>query len=221
MVHLKERLVAVRGRGWSQHNKRIFWLLCTLLFWSSCRGGEMAMETESQFDPKNNLLWEDLEVGEGEESVMLTLKAPKEVKGLRNIKVEVFRVGGELCPMEALEKFKRKNKLGENKDLPVFRWDSGRNITLSKMNKLLKEFLGDRVDYKEGHLGIHCFRNAIPSLMKELGYDEEDIKAQGRWSSEAFKNYMKLNRRAKREERRRLAGDVNRAAGACRGRDSH
>ena len=70
------------------------------------------------------------------------------------------------------------------------------------------------VDYREGQLGIHCFRNAIPSLMRELGYEDELIKSQGRWTSEAFRRYMKLHKKVRREEKRRLAGDINRVAGS-------
>ena len=211
MITLKKKLAAARGPHWTRHNKRLFWLLAVSLFWSSCRGGEMAMETETEFDPNNNLLWEDVKVEEDGQSVTLTLKAPKEVKGMRMVQVELTRVGGDLCPMEAWGKFKGVNKLGENPGLPVFRWESGRNVTLTKMNHIMKGFLDGTVDYKQGNLGVHCFRNAIPSLMRELGYDDEAIQAQGRWSSEAFQRYTKLSRKSRRKERRRLAGAIHRA----------
>ena len=213
MIHLKRGLAKARGPQWSQHNKRVLWLLATWLFWSSCRGGEMAMETETEFDPNNNLLWADVSPGEEGESVTLTLRSPKEVRGMRNIQVELFQVGGDLCPLAAWGKFEGENKLGRAEEMPVFRWDSGRNITLGRMNKILKEILHPVVDYREGQLGIHCFRNSVPSLMRELGYEDELIKAQGRWTSEAFRRYIKKTKKVRREEKRRLAGDINRVAG--------
>ena len=212
MMHLKRGLAAVRGPGWSRHNKRALWLLAAWLFWSSCRGGEMAMEREEEFDPNNHLLWTDVVPSEDGESITLTLRAPKEVKGLRKVTVEMFMVGGDLCPVEAWKKFLGHNQLGREPGLPVFRWDSGRNITLQKLNTLLKTFLGDKVDYTEGKLGVHCFRNAILSLMKEGGWAEEAIQAQGRWTSEAFRAYLRRNRKTRREERQRLAGEINREA---------
>ena len=181
-------------------------------------GTEMAMEVEGEFDPQNNLLWEDVVQSEDGESVTLTLKAPKEVRGLGTVQVEVFKVGGDLCPVAAFEKFKRENKLGENRNLPVFRWESGRNITLGRMNQILQQFLKGEVDYREGNLGIHCFRNAVPSIMRELGYEDEAIKAQGRWTSEAFMRYVKQNRAARKDERRKLAGDIVRVARRNRAR---
>ena len=176
------------------------------------------MEVEGEFDPQNNLLWEDVAQSEDGESVTLTLKAPKEVKGLRTVQVEVFKVGGDLCPVAAFEKFRRDSKLGEVQNLPVFRWESGKNITLGKMNLILRGFLEGEVDYEQGNLGIHCFRNAVPSLMRELGYEDEAIKAQGRWTSEAFMRYIKQSRAVKKDERRRLAGDIIRVARRIRAR---
>ena len=216
MVHLKTRLAQVRETVWSRHNKRVFWLLVTWLFWSSCRGGEMAMETESQFDPRNNLLWRDVRPTEEGDCVSLTLRSPKEVRGLQNVEVELYRVGGDLCPIMALQRFQERSKLGEDPELPVFRWDSGRNITLKKMNAILRDLLKDKLKYEEGNLGIHCFRNSIPSLMKQLGYPEDEIKAQGRWTSEAFLNYVKLSKEKKAAEKRKLAGDINRRVARLR-----
>ena len=42
---------------------------------------------------------------------------------------------------------------------------------------------------------VWCFRNSIPTLMRQLGYNDKAIKAQGRWSSEAL-----LSRAVRREE---------------------
>ena len=214
MITLKQKLAAAKGPQWSRHNKRLFWLLAVSLFWSSCRGGEMAMETETEFDPNNNLLWEDVRMEADGQSVTLTLKAPKEVKGMKVVQVELTQVGGDLCPLEAWRKFRGVNKLGESPGMPVFRWESGRNLTLSRMNGLMKGFLEGVVDYQQGNLGIHCFRNAIPTLMKQLGYNDEAIKAQGRWSSEAFQRYTKMSRAVRREEQRKLAGAIRRVVGS-------
>ena len=82
------------------------------------------------------------------------------------------------------------------------------------MNGLMKGFLEGVVDYQQGNLGIHCFRNAIPTLMKQLGYNDEAIKAQGRWSSEAFQRYTKMSRAVRREEQRKLAGAIHRVVGS-------
>ena len=213
--HIKKGLAAEKGTFWSRHNKRVFWLLVCWLFWSSCRGGELAMELEAEFDPRNNLQWRDVKAGE--DVVSLTLRSPKEVRGLQTVEVELFEVMGDLCPVQAFRKFRERNKVGEEEDLPVFRWDSGKNITLKRFNKLLKGLLMDRYEY-EGALGVHCFRNSIPSLMKQLGYSEEEIKAQGRWTSEAFLKYIKLSRERRLGERRRLAGDIQRILAEARRR---
>ena len=214
MLKIKKELAGL-GRSWAVHDKRVFWMLCTWLFWSSCRGGEMALDSEGEFNPESDLLWEDIKVEE--ECVSVRIKSPKEAKGTRNVEVELYEVGGNLCPMEALRKFREANKLGELEGLPVFRWESGRNLTLNKMNKLLRSFLKEEVDYVEGVVGIHCFRNSLPSLMKAGGYTEEQIRGQGRWASQAYLKYVKMNRALRREERQGLREDVRRAGREGRG----
>ena len=164
---------------------------------------------EESFSPQNDLLWEDVKVEEGGETIKITLKAPKETRGLARVTVELYRTGDDLCPVTAWENFRKANKVGERPDMPIFRWQSGRNITVKKLNQWLKVFLGDCVDYEQGRLGVHCFRNAIPSLMRALGYGEEEIMAQGRWTSEAYLRYVKMDRLKKVGERRRLVGDIN------------
>ena len=209
MVHLKQKLKETNKTEWPSHDKRALWMLATWLFWTSCRGGELALEVEESFSPQNDLLWEDVKVEEGGETIKITLKAPKETRGLARVTVELYRTGDDLCPVTAWENFRKANKVGERPDMPIFRWQSGRNITVKKLNQWLKVFLGDCVDYEQGRLGVHCFRNAIPSLMRALGYGEEEIMAQGRWTSEAYLRYVKMDRLKKVGERRRLVGDIN------------
>ena len=84
------------------------------------------------------------------------------------------------------------------------------------MNEVLRDMLEATVKYEEGYVGVHCFRNAIPSLMEALGYSAEEIKLQGRWSSDAYLRYIKMARTKKLEERRKLAEDVSGAVRSAR-----
>ena len=59
-------------------------------------------------------------------------------------------------------------------------------------NKDLKLLLGEYIVY--GRITAHSFRSGLASLMAQAGYADELIQAAGRWSSSAFKAYIKLNR---------------------------
>ena len=40
----------------------------------------------------------------------------------------------------------------------------------------------------------HSFRIGMASMLGALGYDDDDVKAVGRWSSRAFEEYLMLPR---------------------------
>lgn len=56
-----------------------------------------------------------------------------------------------------------------------------------------------------GHVSSHSFRSGIATLMGQLGYSDEQIKAIGRWSSKAFEEYLKMPRTKRLAMARHLA----------------
>ena len=67
------------------------------------------------------------------------------------------------------------------------------------LHGLIDQFLTDDRDSLTGHF----FRSGLATLMEVAGFSEEDIKAWGRWSSDAFVRYCK-ERRPKRNIFNRL-----------------
>ena len=81
---------------------------------------------------------------------------------------------------------------GFEQEQPAFRFESGKPVTLSAMNGLLKErldgfLIGQRIT-------THSFRSGAASMMASLGFSEQEVKAVGRWSSNAVEKYVKLPR---------------------------
>ena len=61
------------------------------------------------------------------------------------------------------------------------------------------DFNNDLKELTTGYLKVaklrsHSFRSGVTSEMAVRGFSDEDIKRQGRWSSQAYANYIKLNR---------------------------
>ena len=98
-----------------------------------------------------------------------------------------------LCPVRALEKW-----LSESKPIkinsPFFCDETGRPLTGAKFNRVLKLHFSKYINYKVGKITYHSFRAGKASLLRTLGYSDEDIQAVGRWSSRAFMDYIKLPR---------------------------
>jgi len=181
-------------------DKLTAWAVCTLLFHGACRGGELLCKSERTFDPAVDMLRKDVSLRIGgagtvgnsqDKSVQLKLKMPKEAKDRRAVIVDIYESGSVICPIRAVEKWLRATAGAEMND-PAFVWSSGKPVTAKALNKLIKDMLDSDLP---GHgITLHSFRTGAASMMAELGYADDDIKAIGRWSSRAFENYIKLER---------------------------
>jgi len=190
MKKLKNKL---RGAQLEPGEKLMLWSVCTLAFFGAFRIHELLSRHEATFDPAQTLLGEDISTtGQASQRILsVKLKCPKEKKAGRPTVVDVFEVGGDLCPLRAWDKWQWHKK--KSTGYPVFTWSNGRPLTGRKLNSILGKLLDCR-DKKGGKYSTHSFRSGIPTMMGELGHSDEDIKKVGRWSSRAFNLYIKGSR---------------------------
>jgi hypothetical protein len=74
-------------------------------------------------------------------------------------------------------------------------------LTLSQFNTILKNCLTPSIGSKANNFSGHSFRAALPSALASCQNLTSDaaIKKWGRWRSDAFEKYTRLNRQAKKE----------------------
>ena len=196
---LKARLAESELRGIDQ---RLIWTVCTVCFHGAFRIHELLCKVENSFDPDFTLLGSDIQVAreknQGEhESLQIRIKAPKEDRKGDSIIVDVYETFNDLCPVTAFKKWKQRCEL--EAEQPLFRWSNGAPLTGKKFNEILRERLAGYVEGAEELFSSHSFRSGAASMLGNLGYSEEDIKAVGRWGSRAFLEYVKLPRSQRRE----------------------
>lgn len=190
LLLFKNRLI-----HWESNNldKVTIWLVATLLFHGAFRGGELLCKTADQFDPAFTLLRKDLVLvkGQGQCSVQVRLKAPKEDKDAKANIVDVYQSNTDICPVKAYAKWEKATRM-DSPEQPAFRLQSGVPLTPRKFNDILKERLAGYIGDQK--IQAHSFRSGAASMMGSLGYSDKDVKAVGRWSSRAFEAYIKLPR---------------------------
>jgi len=188
MELLKER---TRQSDWDTETKRLLWALSTLMFFGAFRISELVSSQEATFDPDHTLLGGDIKLvnSKGGGALEVTLKCPKECKDGKPTVVDVFESGGNLCPVTAYRKWAKVSKPEEG--LPLFRDSNGSSMTARRFNSYLKTLLGDQAERRGGTITSHSFRAGITTIMGTMGFDDEEIKLVGRWSSRAFTIYMK------------------------------
>ena len=189
--------------------KRLVWTICTLNFFGGFRVHETLSRCELSFDPAFTLLAENVRLkavkiaGQEETLLQIILKSPKEDRIGKETWVDVYQSGGDLCPVDAYKKWRATNPPWV-KGKPAFREHSGSALTGRKLNKVLKLCLEQHISYDKGRVSSHSFRSGVASLMGKMGYTDAEIKAVGRWSSNAFETYMKLPR----TKRSKMARDI-------------
>ena len=210
---LKLIKLELKDSNLSKETKRLLWVVSTLAFAGGFRVGELLARVESTFDPLYTLLGQDIKIislklgTEQVETLQVKIKSQKTDRIGVECLVDVYESKGPLCPVQAFKKW-RKSSSSYSPNKPAFRDDSGRPLTSKKFNKHLKSLLEGHIDYNVGKISSHSFRAGIATLLGQLGFSDEQIKAHGRWSSKAFESYLKLPR-TKRVDMARRIGDLN------------
>ena len=184
-------------------------------------------ESPHTWAPGSTLLGGDIEYkrskvnGEWVTWLAMTLRLTKtsSVTGRKHTVVEFFSHCGPaswFCPISALQKYTRV--VHGNKrptQLPLMRTETGKGYSARVFNNDLRELLSPIIDYQEGP-GIlsHSFRAGVAYTLARLGFSEDTIGAQGRWSSSCYERYVKLGRAQKLSVQRDVANALAEAAEA-------
>ena len=189
----------------------MIWLVCTLAFNGSFRIGELLANDNMPYDPQTCLLGRDISVenwhknGENTKLIKVWLKSPKELKFGKGVMVEVFETNTEICPVAALEKWKKQSKSAMTSTKPAFRLEDGSLYNGNLFNRDLEKLLGKHINYKETKILSHSFRAGLATAMAKLGYTDDEICKIGRWNSQAFIHYVKTARLKRMKIAREMA----------------
>jgi hypothetical protein len=180
---------------WDPLSKQVIFTACTTAFFASTRMGEILACEEQSFDSSSNLTWGDVLFTDSN-SILLRLKQPK--SGEREGEfVDLFPFPGyNCCPVKALKllAFLQKEYGVYCLSQPVFRFPSGSFLTQSHFNKVLAVLLGDICTPGLNTITCHSFRAGIPSTLSMFPdlASSDAIKGWGRWKSECYTRYTRL-----------------------------
>ena len=78
------------------------------------------------------------------------------------------------------------------KGKPIFMDTEQKCFTGKAFNSILSKLTRCLTEGSDGLIKSHSFRSGVATEMGRMGFSEQEIMAQGRWSSQAFKCYTKL-----------------------------
>ena len=190
----------------SSHFKRMTWAIACIMFFGAFRVHEILSRKSDSYDPDFTCLQGDvvLHNSGGIRTLQILLKSPKENRVGNKVVVDVYENGSSCCPVQAYAKLQAKGSMARAGE-PAFMLESGKAYTGALLNITLKKCLGRYIAPEKGHISSHSFRSGLASMLGNLGFSDEDVKAIGRWSSSAFETYMRLPRTKRAAMARRVA----------------
>ena len=203
--------LAISKEAFNKHDKRLIWFLATLAFHGSFRMGELLTKKTSAYDPSFTLLKNDLHLsssqtnGTPHQSIEVALRSSKS-SARETVIVDIFATNSDLCPVNAYKKWDRTSTTPSLS--PIFRFSSGKLVTAAWLNLKLKTWLNSSIHGNLGYFTGHSFRAGVPTILGSLGFEDDELKSIGRWSSRAYEIYTKQPR-TKRRAIARAFGNLN------------
>ena len=131
------------------------------------------------------------------ESVAFWLRSPKIEKEATGDIVEVWGLASrpDLDPVKTLRAYvdRRTKIFGLAEEMPLFLHSDGTIYSKVELNQDLAKLLSfyPELNSPKDQWSGHSFRAGLSTVLSVLGFGEQDIKAWGRWKSNAFQRYIK------------------------------
>ncbi|XP_016117492.1 uncharacterized protein [Sinocyclocheilus grahami] len=197
------KCISTLRRGYhSIHTARTLDAMLIMAFFGFLRCSELAIT--SSFNPNIHPTISDLTVLD-DKTISYFIKQSKTDQTKKGHFIFIFNLQSPILPYQALLAFiqlrKSQSKLPSN---PLFTDDSNRPVTRFWFQKHLKSVLllsGTPAD----HFSSHSFRIGTATTASQKGLSHQ-IQALGRWSSEAFKSYIRSDHSHIKEAHQTLIG---------------
>ena len=186
-------------------DRSCYWATATIALAGGFRISELLCPAPHTFDPNFSLLHKDIKLitSESPRCIQITLRREKTNKTHLSTVVDIFESKSDICPYRAISKYFTLNT-DSQENLPAFRLSTGANFTSRMLNAFIKDKLNPHVRVN-GYLSGHSFRSGLCSILGSAGFNDDELKSAGRWSSSAFEFYSKLPRM----QRRKLAKNIS------------
>lgn len=164
------------------HDQALYWAASTVAFFGLLRVSEYTCPNPQEFDTSVHLQYCDIVFHNN--FVVISIKSSKTDPFRQGVKIRIAALNSVLCPVSALRVFLRFRGYDSG---PLFRFANGAFLTRANMVWLLQHALN------KDNLNTHSFRIGGASAAAAAGCPDSVIQILGRWSSNAFREYLRLD----------------------------
>ena len=186
--HLKTMIKFIDSSLFSPYDKALWKSLILTAFFGLLRVSEFTTANPRTYDPLTELCLSDIR-----------LVGPKLVVRIKASKTDPFRVGADvtlwetgcpLCPVNAFRLF--CSLRGKFPQGPLYTQASGEFVTRKRVAALLD------ISLRDVNINTHSFRIGGASAAAAAGVPDSVIQAMGRWRSDCYKRYIRMDDTIKR-----------------------
>lgn len=161
-----------------------------LAFFGFLRCSELAIT--SNFNSKIHPTISDLSLVD-DETISYFIKQSKTDQSKKGHFIYIFNLHSPIQPYQTLQSYLHfRNSTSKDPSDPLFINDSNQPVTRFWFQKHLRLVLTQSGIPAE-HFSGHSFRIGAATTAAQKGLSQQQIQALGRWSSEAFKSYIRSN----------------------------
>lgn len=170
----------------------MLWAAAALCFFAFLRSGELTVPSDSAYDEKAHLCFQDVAVDSlGNPSTLrVRIKASKTDPFRLGVDVYVGRTDSNICPVAAVLTYMTVRGPDTG---PLFVFRDGRYLTRARFVAQVKQAL-KRAGVDHTHYSGHSFRSGAATTAARQGIGDATIKMLGRWKSSAYQLYIKTPR---------------------------
>ena len=157
---------------------------------------EYPSSLKKTFDPQSTLLFSDLTRIDHSHALLL-IKASKTDPFRQGVTITLAANNTTLCPISALLHYLHNHPTSSG---PLFTYSNGRYLTRRDMNNLLRKFSDGQLT-----LSSHSLRIGAASTAAAMGCPRWMIQGMGRWSSDCFRDYIRIPTRIIEKTSKKMA----------------
>ncbi|XP_056121760.1 uncharacterized protein LOC130100357 [Rhinichthys klamathensis goyatoka] len=196
------KCISTLRRGYhSTNTARTLDAMFILAFFGFLRCSELTIT--SNFNPKVHPTISDLSVLDNE-TISYFIKQSKTDQMKKGHFIYIFNLQSPIQPYQTLFAYSQfRNSQTKSPSDPLFTDDFNRPVTRFWFQKHLKSILL-QANIPANNFSSHSFRIGAATTAAQKGLSQQQIQELGRWSSEAFKSYIRSNHLHTKEAQRSL-----------------
>ena len=180
-------------RIWERHPSRndaiMLWAAATLCFFAFLRMGEAVVPSDSGFDARYHLTYDDVRFNSScsPSWMEVRIKRSKCDQFSRGVTLSVGATGTDICPVASMLGYMVQRGSSHG---PLFLFSDGRPLTRDRFVSSLRKALSECGINPTLYAG-HSFRVGAATTAALHGIQDSLIKTLGRWDSSAYMIYIR------------------------------